>query len=200
MLLSEHEYCVAITFKMTERVEQWICTKFSIKLERSSTETIQMIQKPAAMGIWWLAASLGKYAHSCITSHVEFFGKTSNHPGDSAPLQPRLGTQWLGFSQNYNHLWKGRDFRHLIRFRKIWQGSCWQLGELREVPKCLLEGDGGVIVLCTMFLVSSSINVSLFHITWLETLSGETSYILWPFFFIQCECMNWLQFTYLVTS
>ena len=33
------------------------------------------------------------------------------------------------------------------------------------------EGDWGIIVLCTMFLclVSSSINVFIFHITWLDT-------------------------------
>ena len=52
MLLSEHVYCVAITFKMTERVEQKICIKFCIKLEHSSMETLQMIQKAAAMGNW----------------------------------------------------------------------------------------------------------------------------------------------------
>ena len=43
--MNEHVYCVAITSKMTEQVEQWICIKFCIKLEHSSTETIQMIQK-----------------------------------------------------------------------------------------------------------------------------------------------------------
>ena len=50
MPLSEHEYCVAVAFKMTERVEQQICLKFCIKLEHSSMETIWMIQKVAAMG------------------------------------------------------------------------------------------------------------------------------------------------------
>ena len=50
--LSEQVYCVAVTFKMTEQVEQQICIKFCIKLEHSSTETIQMIQKAAAMGNW----------------------------------------------------------------------------------------------------------------------------------------------------
>ena len=50
--LSEHVYCVAITFKMTERVEQQICIKFCVKLEHSSTETIRMIQNAAAMGNW----------------------------------------------------------------------------------------------------------------------------------------------------
>ena len=52
MPLSEHVYCVAVTFKMTEQVEQQICIKLCIKLEHSSTETIQMIQKAAAMGTW----------------------------------------------------------------------------------------------------------------------------------------------------
>ena len=45
MPLNEHVYCVAIAFKMTEWVEQWICIKFCIKLEHSSAETILMIQK-----------------------------------------------------------------------------------------------------------------------------------------------------------
>ena len=45
MPLSEHVYSVAITFKMTEQVEQWICIKFCFKLEHPSAETMQMIQK-----------------------------------------------------------------------------------------------------------------------------------------------------------
>ena len=52
MPLSEHVYCVAVAFKMTEQVEQRICIKFCIKLEHSSAETIWMIQKAAAMGNW----------------------------------------------------------------------------------------------------------------------------------------------------
>ena len=52
MPLSEHVYCVVVAFKMTERVEQWICIKFCVKLEHSSVETIWMIQKVTAMGNW----------------------------------------------------------------------------------------------------------------------------------------------------
>ena len=52
MPLSENVYCVAVTFKMTEQVEQRICIRFCIKLEHSSAEAIQMIQKAAAMGNW----------------------------------------------------------------------------------------------------------------------------------------------------
>ena len=50
--LSEHVYCVAVTFKMAEQVEQRICIKFCMKLEHSSMETIWMSQKAAAMGYW----------------------------------------------------------------------------------------------------------------------------------------------------
>ena len=40
------------------------------------------------------------------------------------------------------------------------------------------EGDrGGVIVLCTMFLVSSSIKASIFHSTWLDTFWIDLVYI-----------------------
>ena len=52
MPLNEHVSCVAVAFKMPERVEQQICIKFCVKLEHSSTETIQIIQKAAAMGNW----------------------------------------------------------------------------------------------------------------------------------------------------
>ena len=55
--------------------------------------------------------------------------------------QPSTSQIWhpatSGFSQNWNHLWKGRDFRPLMRFRKE-QGSRWQLGELCEVARYLL--------------------------------------------------------------
>ena len=55
--MSEHVSCVAVTFKMTEQVEQQIYIRFYIKLEHSSVETIGMIQKAAAMGKGGLAAS-----------------------------------------------------------------------------------------------------------------------------------------------
>ena len=50
--LSEHVYCVVITFQMTELVEQQICIKFCVKLKHSSVEIIWMIQKVATMGNW----------------------------------------------------------------------------------------------------------------------------------------------------
>ena len=115
-----------------------------------------MIQKATAMGNWWLAASLRQCTHSCITSHAEFFGKASNHPGDSALLQPRFGILWLllAFPETKttfereeisDHHWDSGeysgaadgDWENCLRF----QGACF-------------EGDQVVFVLCTMFLVS----------------------------------------------
>ena len=43
--MSEHEYCMAVTFKMTKRVEQQICIKHCLKLEHSSAEITCIIQK-----------------------------------------------------------------------------------------------------------------------------------------------------------
>ena len=90
MLLSERVYCMTIAFKMTEWVEQQICINLCVKLGYSPAETIQKIQKAAAMGNWWLLASSQKCACSSIMSCAEFFGETSNHRGDSAPYSPDL--------------------------------------------------------------------------------------------------------------
>ena len=169
---------------MTEQVEQRICVQFCIELEHSTAETIWLIQKATAMGTWWLAASSRQC--SCITSCAEFFCKTSNHPGDSALLQPIFGALWLtafpktkiSFEREeisvYGHttlkapdlVWKGRDFRPVE--------SWWDSGKYNKAAdgyweNCVrsqgayFERDWGVIVLCTMFLVSSSVNVSILH-------------------------------------
>ena len=45
MLLNERVYCVVVTFKVTEQVEQWIGIKFCVKLEHSSAETMQVIER-----------------------------------------------------------------------------------------------------------------------------------------------------------
>ena len=110
--LSEHVSCVVVTFKMTEWVEWWICIKFCVKLEHSSTETIWMIQKAAAMGNCGLVASSWQRAHSWFMSRVEFFGKTSNHPGELDPHTPWI---WhhatYGFSPKLKSSLKGKRFQ-----------------------------------------------------------------------------------------
>ena len=64
---------------------------FALSLNILLWKLLRWFRRAAAMGNWWLAASSQQHAHRCITSHAEFFDKTSNHLGDSAPLQPRFG-------------------------------------------------------------------------------------------------------------
>ena len=118
-------------------------------------ETVWMIQKATAMGNWWLAASSPQCTCSCIPSHAEFFGETTNHPGDSAPLQPRFGALWLlAFPKTK------------ITFERDEISDCWwdpgkydgaADGDWEKFVRsqgAYFEGDWDVIVLCTMFLVS----------------------------------------------
>ena len=155
--MSEHVYCVAAKNikKETEWVEQWTCIKLCVKLEHPSMETTWMTQKAAAMDNWWLAASSQQCDCTYIISRAAFFGKTSSHPGDSAPLQPRCGAlRVLAFPKTK------------ITFERKEISDCWwdsgkYDGEADgDWVNCVrsqgagFEGDWGAIVLCTLFLVS----------------------------------------------
>ena len=118
-------------------VEQQNCKKFCIKIEHSSAETIWMSRKAAAMGNWWLAASSRQHAGSCITSHAEFFCETSNHPGDSAPLQPRFGTLNLCLFPKLKSPLEERRFQTIDEIQENMTGKLMVIGRIvwgPEVP------------------------------------------------------------------
>ena len=140
---------------MTEWVEQQIYIKFCIKLEHASVETIQSIQKAVAMGNWWLADLSQQHTCSCITSPAEFFGKTSNHPGDSAPLQPRFcSLRLLAFPKTKITFEREEILDHW------WDSGKYDWAADGDWENCVrsqgayFEGDRGAIVLYTMFLDS----------------------------------------------
>ena len=62
-------YCMTVTFKMTEQVEQQVCINFCVKLEHSASETIHMIQKY----FWDNAISVAqiKVWHKCLKDGQE---------------------------------------------------------------------------------------------------------------------------------
>ena len=123
----------------------------------------------AAMGNWWLAASSGQHACSCIMSRA-VFDKISNHSGDLAPLQPRCGTlRLLAFPKLKSPL-KGKRFhtidenqenmtrqlmviptKDFAECSEQWK-RCWE--NCVRSQGAYFGGDWGTIVLCTMFLVS----------------------------------------------
>ena len=135
MLLSKQVYCVAITFKMTEQVEEWICIKFCIKLEHSSMETIEMTQKAAAMGNWWLTASSWQHVCSCITSHAEFFVKHQITRVIQPPYSPGLSpcNFWL-FPKLKSPL-KGKRLQTIDEIQENMMGQLMVTGRTVWGPK-----------------------------------------------------------------
>ena len=151
-LLSEHVYHVTIAFKVAEQVEQWICIKSCVKLEQSSMKTTQMIQKAAALGNWWLAASSWQGACSCVTCCAEIFGETSNHPGDSTPLQPRLGALWLlAFPKTKTTFEREEISDHQWNSIKCDGAVDGKWENWVRSPDAYFEGHWGIIALCIFF-------------------------------------------------
>ena len=146
-----------------------------------------MIQKATAVGSWWWAASSWQHTCLCITSCAEFFGKTSNHPGDSLlPLNysPYLlpCDFWL-FSKLKSPL-KGKRFQTTNEIQEKNDGAADGDWENRVRSQgAYFEWDWGVTVLCTVFLVSCIFNNSLyFHSTWLDTFWTDPYVVMfWNF-------------------
>ena len=113
--------------------------------------------------------------HDNVPTHASHlvqsvFGKTSNHPGDSAPLQPRFGALWLLASPKTKISFEREEILDCRQDSGKYNGAAdgdWE--NCMRFQSACFKGNWGIIVLCTMFLVSSSINVSIFHITWLDT-------------------------------
>ena len=156
-----------------------------IKLEHSSANTIWMFQKATAMGSWWLAASLGQCACSCITPHVEFFLETSNHPDDSASLLPGFAIcDFLLFPKLKSPL-KEKRFQTVDEIQENATGQLVVIGRTVWGPKVpTLKGTEASLsyVQCFSYLVYSSINISVFHITWLDPFWTDLVYLWFVWF------------------
>ena len=131
-----------------------------------------MIQKATAMGNWWLAASSQQRACSCTTVHAECFGETSNCPGDSAPYSPDLmpWNYWL-FPKLKSPL-KEKTFQTISEIQENTTGQLVVTGRtvLGSKAPTLMGTEASLSYLqCFLRLVSSSVNVCIFHMTWLDT-------------------------------
>ena len=106
----------------------------------------------------WAAGDRQLHHNSTPThaSHLMlFFGKTSNDPGVSAPLQPRFGAlQLLAFLKTkitFEREEISNCQRNSGKYDRAADGD-WE--NCVRAQDTYLEGDWGVIVLCTVFLVS----------------------------------------------
>ena len=168
MPLSERVHCVGVIFKT--RAEPWICIKFCMKLEHSSVETIWIIQKAAAVGSWWLAAS-SQRARSWVTSCAVFWlniksprwlrpptaqiwcPATSAFPKTKTPFErEEISDQWWD-SGKYNGAADG-NWENSVRSQELTLKGT-------EAPLTYVQ--------CFLYIVSSSINASTFPNTWLDT-------------------------------
>ena len=130
-----------------------------------SVERCNVTKATAAVGNRWLAAASQQCAWSCILTHAEIFGETSNLPGDSAPLRPRFGALRLPPFPRIKIAFEREETSDHQRHSGKYDGAAdggW--GNCVRPQGAYFEGDGGIIVLSAMFLVSSSTDVSTFHI------------------------------------
>ena len=148
-------YCVAVELKMIEQAEQQLCIKYYIKLEHSLCRNYSDGSEGHSYGELVIGSFITTMHPLMHHISCRVFWKKSNHPGDSAPLQPRFGTRWLlAFPKT-----------KITFAREEISGCQWDPGRYDgtadgDWENCVrsqgayFEGDWGIFVLCTMFLVS----------------------------------------------
>ena len=172
MLLTEHVYCVAGAFKMTEQIEQWICIKFCIKLEHFSVETIGWFRRLQlwVTGDWQLHHSNAPTHTSCL---LQSFLET--HPISQvtrAPYSPDLVSCNFWLLSKPKSPWTGKRFQTLSEIQENTMGQLMASGRTVWGFKVqTLKGTEVSLsyVQCFLYLLSSSINVFIFHVAWLDT-------------------------------
>ena len=146
-------------------------------------ETIRMIQKAAAMGNWRLAASSEQCTCSCITPRAVFWQNVKTHRWPSPSYSPYLMpcNFWL-FPKLKSPL-KGKRFQTIDEIQENKTGQLMVIGRIVWGPKVpTLKGTEVSLSYVWYFLyfVSSSIDVSIFHITWLDIFWTDLIYnVLW---------------------
>ena len=167
MLLCEHVYCVAVTFKMTERMEPEICISFWVKLEHSLWKLFGWFRRPQlwATGDWQLhhnsvPTCASPPLQSFLVKHQITQVTQPHHSPDLAPcdfwLFPKLKSPLKGKRfQTINEI-QENTMRQLMAGRRgvRSQGAYF---EGTEVSLSYIQ--------CFLYHISSSVNVSIFHIT-----------------------------------
>ena len=104
--------------------------------------------------------------------HILFFGETSSDPGDSAPFWPRFGALYLLHFPKLKWPLKENRFQTIDEIQENTMGQLMAIGKTIWGPKVpTLKGTEASLsyVQCFLYLISSSVKVSIFHITLLDT-------------------------------
>ena len=106
--------------------------------------------------------------HHKVPAHASrlmqsIFGETSNHPGDSAPLEPRFGDLQLLTFPKTKITFEGEKFHTVDETQENLARQLMAIGKSVWGPKVpTLKKNWGVIVRCTMFLVPCVFNKCLY--------------------------------------
>ena len=151
MPLSEHVYCVAVTFKMTERAEKWICIIFWVKLEHSSMQTKDDSEGPSyrqpVMGSFITTTCLFSYHVLCrvLVKH-QITQVTQPH------YRPDLSSCDIWLFPKLRSLLKGKRFQTAHESQENTTGQLIVIGRTVWGPRCLLQR--GLRCHCPVYNVS----------------------------------------------
>ena len=174
--MSEHVYCVVVAFKMTEQVEQWICIQFCIKLDHSFKKPFECFRRPQLWesgDCWQLHQAM--YHVSCrdfLVKHEITLVTQPHYSPDLAPcdfwLFPKLRSSLKGKKfQTLDEIQENMMRQLMAIERTVWGSKVPPLKGTEASLSC---------VQCFLYLISSSVNVPVFHIMcWI--LSGQASYV-----------------------
>ena len=140
-------------------------------------ETIQMVQKAAAMGTGDWQLHHDNTPNSCITSRAEFLVKHQITQVTQHPYSPDLVPWDFWLFPKLKSPLKGKRFQTIEESQENTKGQLMVIGRPVWGPKVpTLKGTEVSLscVQCFLYLVSSSINIYFSH-DWVP--SGQTSYI-----------------------
>ena len=144
--------CVATTLGVSRatNLHQILCEAWTF-LHRIYSDDLEGCSA-GQTGDWQLYHNLMPAHVSCL---MQFFCETSNHPGDSVPLQPRFGAlQLLAFPKTKITFEKEEISDHQWDSGKSDGAADGNWENYVRSQSAYHEGDWGIIVLCTVFLVS----------------------------------------------
>ena len=154
MPLSERVYCVAVTFKITEQGEQWICIKFSLSLNIPLQNLLGWFRSLQlwATGDWQLyhnkaPSHASRLMQSFLVKHPITQVTQPHYSPDLAPCD-----FWL--SPKVKLPSKGKRFQTIDEIQENMMGQLMATERAVWGSKCLLWRGLRCLFLCTMFLVS----------------------------------------------
>ena len=168
---------------MIEWVEQWICIKFCIKLERLLPFPGNYSDDLEAHSYGW--ADAWQLHHDNAPTNTSslmqsFFMKHQITQVTQPPYSPEVTPCDFWLFPKVTSPLKGKRFQTIDEIQGNMMGQLMAIRRTLWGPKApALKGTEASLscVQYFLYLVSSSINVSIFHITWLDT--SWTNLVYW---------------------